>query len=295
MRTNKLAAIVALALMLVVPATGFAASPPVLMVGGYSTAPADISAGGHFRLSITVENGTEGKATNVLVRLGAAAPTPATAADGAAVAGSSQNPFAVLSRSDARYVGTVKGRSTSTVDFDLIADPRIGPGAYVIPVTIDYDAPGGHRTEIQHVGVVVTRPTTFDVNGLDGLGTLKSGASKSVKVEVVNSSPYPVKGVSFELKGSGVKVAQGRMFVGRLDQSDGEVLESRVTAASAGQQRLTLTITYIDDFNRTQTMTKESIVTITASADDGSAAASKPVAPPQSFWASIAGFFGFGG
>ena len=107
---------------------------PVLVIRSFKTTPSTLSVGGRFKLTMSLDNVVDEKASNIVVTLGTS--TVATSGATATTA-----PQVVVLGSNTRFVGNMDGEETSkSVTFDMISNPQGGPGPFSLPVTIEFDA-----------------------------------------------------------------------------------------------------------------------------------------------------------
>jgi hypothetical protein len=204
-------------------------------------------------------------------------------------------PFGYLGSGNIEFLGDVAAGRTATVTFKLIADPRTAPGSYVVPVTIEYKFQDVPQTMTTDVAVVVGRDASFYVDGLEAPIRMTAGGSATAKVEAVNSGTFAVSGVSMSLGGDGLNVTDGQLYVGELNQGDGDVLQSQIKAVSPGVHQLRFVLRYLDDFGRPRSVTRSTQVVVAT----GTASAPTPSdnSQPSIFkrlLSFIGGLFGLG-
>lgn len=250
---------------------------PVLLVA-YRTNPASVSPGDRFDLEITVKNDGDTSAKNLLVSLGL---TPSTPSQGAAgEAAPSGVPISLLDTGSVALVGTVQPDESETTVFHLAADGRALSGAYNLAVRLQHD--GGQVEQV--IGLVLVRRPRIDIVTIDYPGEVTAGKSFKVSAEIANVGSFKANGVSVRLTSPDLDIGEGTLFVGELEPGDADTFEARVTASDPGRKTATLTLTYLDDFNREGKLTRD-IVFRVAKVEPGPSGGEG-----AGFWARIWGF-----
>jgi hypothetical protein len=168
-------------------------------------------------------------------------------------------PQVVVLGSNTRFLGTVSGEEKNRkVTFDLISNPKGGPGPFSLPVTIEYDSYNGGRGSVtQSVGLMLNRTLVFDVGQLTYPREATVSVPFKTSVTVQNTNEFPVNGVALTFSGMGVSWSSNETTVGTLDPGKSGKLEAVGIPQQAGPVVLTMVITYKDDYNQVKEIRRD--------------------------------------
>jgi hypothetical protein len=269
-RLRLVVPLAALVLVLLAPASAFASRDasgniitepdPVLVLQSYKTNPGYLSVGSRFKLEVSIDNVVDVQARNVVVTVAGSA----MATSG--IVPPTNSPQVVVLGSSTRYLGTVDGNEKNRrVTFDLISNPKGGPGPFTLPVTVEYDSNNGGRGVVtQAVGLMLTRTLVFDVGALTYPTETTAGVPFKTSVAVQNTNEFPVNGVALSFTGAGVTWSSNETTVGTLDPGKTGRLEATGIPEQAGNLLVTMVITYKDDYNQVKEIRRDLTIAVAA-------------------------------
>lgn len=222
---------------------------PVLVISSYKTSAKRLLAGSTFDLTLDIRNETGRIAENAVVALAGA--SGGGAVEAAAATGSSG--LTILDTGNAKYVGTIRGRTTKSVTFRVVAGPGTPPGAMTIPVSISFEH-GNERHESQYsIGLVFERDAAIKVTLAEYPNNALLGEPFDASFEIANTGAFGLSAMSISVESTGATIADSVMFVGAFDTAATEGIDVTVTPENAGPVELTLVVTYRDDFGKEKT------------------------------------------
>jgi len=219
---------------------------PVVIVRSYVTAPARVTAGMEFDLTLALYNATPRRADNVVVSLGQS--TAAPAAGAAAAAGG----LTVLGTGNAKYVGLLKGKTESTVTFRVIVAPGTAPGAITVPVTVSFEHQDARQEGSYTLGVLVERDAVLSLITAQLPDSAVLGETFEASFEVATASSYGLSGVTLRVEAGTADVTDGTYFLGTMDAATTESLDVMITPTEPGDLEIAFVVSYRDDFGRPQ-------------------------------------------
>ena len=179
-------------------------------------------------------------------------------------------PFIPVNGSNALYYGSIDPDETVTVIFNLTTDINADPGAYMIPLILDYfDSYGNEYVETVYIGVKISRVTGIGVYDWSTEPyPLEKGKSGILRFRVANTGREKVYGISFSVL-TGVIKPLSPAYVGDLDagETDDVYLKLEVPDnLKNGLYNLTVLGSYQDEFGNSH----EERFTITVKIGEGS-------------------------
>lgn len=218
---------------------------PVLVVSSYETSVERVLVGTRFKLTLDIKNATARRAENVVVSLqggtsSAAAPDAAASTGGLSVMGSGNT----------KFVGTIKGTSTGSVTFEVMAGPGAAAGTYNVPVVIAFEYNGERQEVTQSIGILVERDAAFSVITAEVPETGVVGESFDASFEIANTGGFALSAVTLSVEASNADVVDGKVFLGTFDAAGSEAIDVQITPEKAGELEIVLVVTYRDDLGR---------------------------------------------
>ncbi|MBE0448008.1 MAG: hypothetical protein IBX64_07930 [Actinobacteria bacterium] len=231
------------------------AAGPVILVSA-TTDPINVSPGDDFTLKLKVKNDGSSKASNLIVTLDI---NNVSISETAAPSQQQQDtptnsPISVVGQSNVRYLGSVAKGAEKETAFRMISDGSARSGTYNLNVRLDYDSA---RAQNQVIGIVLIRKADLRITQVSIPNTVEAGKSFKFTADIVNAGNYPTNGVSAELFCDGVEIKSPNYFIGTLEASDADTYETMIKPLRPGDKDLKLKISYIDDFNRLQSVVKD--------------------------------------
>lgn len=266
---------------------------PQLVISEYSSAPAFLTAGDTFTLTLRIANVGGGDAERLTLALGG---------DG----GAQLEPFISLRAGNVIFVPAVRSGSAVEITRQLIIDGSADPKAYSLPIALAYDdARGSRQEDEQRLSLIVRRRPELQATFYKEPEGVSVGSPASLSVEMVNVGMGAVNVI--ELTASSPQmtvVAEGTPFLGPVEMGGAAPLDVTVTPGEAGTAELVISVVYRDDFNQPQVLTRTLTVEVASGQAPGGPPA--PGAPAQtpgsqpapSVWSRIGrvlkGFLGLG-
>lgn len=267
---------------------------PQLVIAEYTTAPDFLTPGDTFTLTMRISNVGGGDAERLTLALGG---------DG----GAYLEPFIPLRAGNVIFVPAVEARSVVEITRQLVVDGSADAKAYNLPIALGYDDPHGSReTEVQRLSLVVRRRPELQATFYREPEGLAVGSPTALSLEMTNVGLSAVNVVQITASSPQMTVeAEGTPFVGPVEIGGSAPLDVTVTPREGGTAELLVTVTYRDDFNQLQTLTR----TLTAevmTGPGGTVGSTEPGTPGQApgeqgggAWLAklalaIRGFLGFG-
>lgn len=227
-----------------------AATAPIIVLTAYATDPEQLSPGDTFTLHMTVDNVGKLAADQLLITLGGAE-------------GASLKPFALLDSGNVKYAATLASQDTLEIEQRFIVDGAANSGVYNLPIKLDYDdADDGsstteskHHTETQVINLRISRRPQFQVSFYKPVAPIEVGQTATLPVEVVNIGRSQINVSTLEISAPDLDLSTSSAFIGALDAGTSGTLDSEATPRNTGNLPVTVTIHYLDDFNRPQEYT----------------------------------------
>lgn len=230
---------------------------PVLVIASYDTSKERLLIGSSFKLTIDIRNATPRRAQNVVVSLGTEGASAAAAGGGTGTGG-----LTVLGTGNAKYVGTLGGKSRGSVTFKVVAGPGTPPGATTIPVTIRFEHDGERFEETHSIGLVFERDAVLKVATAEIPQTVQVGEKFDASFELANSGGFAVSGLSISVEATPAAVTDGSVFIGAFEAATTEAIDVSITAEKPGSLPVRLVATYRDDLGREKTFESEYTVDV---------------------------------
>jgi len=256
---------------------------PVFLVSA-TTDPADISPGDEFTLKLKVKNSGSSKASSTVLTLDvnsiSATEAPTSAQQKSA---SPTAPISVIGDSNVRYLGSISKDGEKETSFRMIADGSAQSGTYNLSIKLNYDGSGAQD---QVIGLVLIRKPDLRITKSAIPSKAETGKKFKFAADIINAGNYAANGVSVELVSDGADIESPSYFIGTLESSDIDTFETQVKLERPGDRNLKLKVNYVDDFNRTHTITKDFKVKV-----EGNAEGAESSKESGGFLAKIARFF----
>lgn len=220
---------------------------PLLITEGYETIPARANPGAPFTLRITLRNVGNAEARRLRVIFG----------------GKAELPFAPLGAGNVKYLPTVPVGQAVIIEQDFIMGGNVGGGAYLVPLTFEYDDPDGQpHTRSEQISLLVEHPLQLEVNFYRPLGEPVVGQPFDLPVEIINVGRARVNVTTAELVAPELEISEGALYLGPLESGQMASLDATAVAHRPGRHELSLTVHYIDDFNQRRVYTHTLAVTV---------------------------------
>jgi hypothetical protein len=267
---------------------------PQLVIVEYATVPGFVTPGDTFTLTVRVANVGGGDAERLTLALGGEG-------------GAQLEPFIPIRAGNVIFVPAVRAGSSTEVRRQLVVDGSADTKAHNLPIALAYDDPRGSRQEdVQRLSLVVRRRAELRATFYREPETMTVDSPTSLSLELVNVGLSAVNVVEIAASSPQMVVeAEGAPFMGPVEMGGSAPLDVTVTPQEAGPAEILISVTYRDDFNQLQELTRTLTVEV-ASSPSGAVGPAGPGMPGQAtheesgqtVWRTIAravkGFLGFG-
>jgi hypothetical protein len=210
----------------------YARKAPILHMNRYTLTPEEVGPGENFELYVTVENEGTDDALNVKVTI-------------------APNQFfsPVQPKTSAYFERLDVGKLISIRVLFAVSGEALS-GVYNLAVTISYqDAAGLIYTAQETVGVPILRKILVKLLNVEYPEEVEQGEQFTFSVEVGNIGRFAVNGLYLEIE-SYMDWEYYSYYIGSLEAGDFDTFESEVVTDIPGEHIFTITVGFIDDFNR---------------------------------------------
>lgn len=236
---------------------------PQLLVSSYQTDREPLEPGARFHLQMNVLN--EGNADAERVTLivgggsGSAGVPEATPQPGGGVAGAGGEfgNFAPVGSSNVRYLGVLAQGDSLQAQVELIVNASTKPGAYPVVVAFSYDDEyGASFVDEQVVTLLVYGTPLVEINFYTEPAPLFVGQPGPLPLQLVNVGKTSTVFGNMAVTAAGVELSNNTVFVGALESGGFFPLDAMAVANEAGELELTVRVSYTDDFNQPQVISR---------------------------------------
>lgn len=266
---------------------------PQLVITAYETTPSFLTPGDSLNLTIVVANVGGGDAERLTLALGGEG-------------GAHLEPLIPLGAGNVVFVPVVGAGMSVEITRQLVVDGSADPKAYNLPIALAYDDSRGSRhDDVQRLSLVVRRRAELLATFYREPEAMMVGSATPLSLELVNVGLSAVNVVEVSASSPRMRVvAEGTPFMGPVEVGGSAPLDVSVTPQESGTADLVVSVTYRDDFNQLQVLTRTLTVEVTAG--QGGAGPTAPALPGQTareepketVWRTIGralkGFLGFG-
>lgn len=217
---------------------------PVLHVNRYTILPQEVRPGEHFQVHLVIEN--EGTEDALTVRVSF---------------GPSQI-FSPVQPSSSAYFERLDVGDIASVSQTFAVSGEVLSGVYDLVVTISYtDAVGMPHTAQETVGITVLRKPLIKLLNVDYPEEIEKGTPFTFSVDVANTGRFAVNGLYVEVE-SDLDWEYSSYYIGSLEAGDFDTFVSEVLTPTAGDHTFTITVGYVDDFNKEHSQKESFSVTV---------------------------------
>jgi hypothetical protein len=267
---------------------------PHLLISTFSTVPAPLTPGLTYQLDLQLQNVGDGPARDIFVRLGEDA--------------SSLSPLGMVNGTNVQYLSQIEGGATQSVSFTMAVDGGADPGLVTIDVALEYDdVYGVAQEESQALSLQVVDAPYFDIQFYEDLPEkIVVGDQITLPIEVINIGETEINVSTMEVTSNYFAISGGSTYIGSLDGGTSGSESFEAQAAQIGTATVTVTVNYLDDFQRSQQVIKTFSIEIEGEEVAGDSSAT-PGTPGQADFAvsmqmtfgqrllnGLLGFFGIG-
>ena len=217
----------------------YAQSAPVLHMKRYSVSPQEVGPGEQFQVYVVVENEGTGDALNVKVTFDAA------------------QDFSPVQPSSSAYFSRLDTNGITSVAQSFVVSGEALSGVYDLTLIITYqDAAGSSYTVQETVGISILRKPLVKLLNVDYPAEAEQGEPFTISIEIANTGRFEVNGLYLEVE-SDLNWEYYSYYIGSLEAGDFDTFVSEIVSESPGEYTFTITVAFVDDFNREHT-TQES-------------------------------------
>jgi hypothetical protein len=270
---------------------------PQLVVMSNQTDADPLQPGVQFTLSMSVQNvGTVSAKGVTMIIGGGSASGSGSGTPQAGISGGSGEftNFAPVGSSNVQSLGDLQPGESLTASQKLVVNVSTNPGAYPMKVTFSYlDNLGNPVNDEQVITLLVYNLPILDVSFYQPVGTLMTGQSNLLPLQVVSLGKRTVVLGKMKVETSGGMVENGEGLVGSLDPGGYFTLDAMLTPNGPGPLDLTVTIEFTDDFNQARTVTQTLKLDVTDMVLEPTPDLSAPGSgintstAPESFWQKV--------
>ncbi len=221
-----------------------ATDTPHLLISTFSTVPAPITPGLTYQLDLQLQNVGGGPARDIFVRLGEDA--------------GSLSPLGMVNGTNVQYLDRIEGGAILPVSFTMAVDGGADPGLVTIDVALEYDdIYGVAQEESQAISLQVVDAPYFDIQFYEALPEkVVVGDLVTLPIEVINIGETEINVSTMEVTSNYFAISEGTTYIGSLDGGTSGSQSFEAQAAQVGTATVTVTVNYLDDFQRSQQVIK---------------------------------------
>ncbi|MEO8395322.1 MAG: hypothetical protein ABI700_20170 [Chloroflexota bacterium] len=239
----------------------------LILLDNYSIGDKDtLTPGDRFTLSMTLRNVGQADAPGALLIFGTVDAPPATGSGGDSGSGSgsgtgsgatSSGAFAPLGAGDTLYLGTLAAGGQIDLKPEFIVNSTVTSGIYSLPITVRYQkADGTTAQQNLRASVIVIEPLRVQTSLVNPIpDSVNVGEPFPFAVKISNQGATTFNVSEAEVTGENVEIVDGATKqLSPLKADKDTTITAAVMPSAEGKFTITLTLTYTDVLNRTQTM-----------------------------------------
>lgn len=271
---------------------------PMLLLASYDTGQDEaLQPGQQFTYLLAIQNAGAVDVSDLLVTFGGE-----KSSSSSSTTSSSLN-FAPLGSGDTVLMGDLAAGATATLSQEFIVNDGVTSGVYTLSLTLQYTLADGTTAEKSfNTSLIVVVPPRLRITLAEDLDDpLTVGESYTVELEIVNLGSSDVALTGMRVMGDNLTVTEGaETLLDPLQSDDDTAVDITLEPDAVGDYTLTVAVDYLDDLNRTQTVT----TTFAGAVEERSRPTmpARPFTPPDETTGDdnvlgrlLLGFLGFGG
>ena len=269
-----------------------------LVITGYSTDIDPLQPGEQFALKLNVQNVGNAKAQRITMIVGGGSggtsggtPQPGGVSGG----GGDFANFAPVGASNVQSLGDLGAGGAIEATQSLIVNVSTNPGAYPMKISFSYL---NDKNEVvndeQVITLLVHSLPNLDVSFYQPPGVLFTGQPGPLPIQIVNVGRRSAVLGNVKIESDSGFLEGNTGLVGSLDLGAFFTIDALFTPEQAGTNELTVTIEYVDDFNKPRTIVKtlevevEEMVIEEPTVDPNNGGVEEPAA--ETFWQKVKRF-----
>jgi len=241
-------------------------SEPLFLLQTYTSDPDTLTPGDRFTLALTIVNAGDTEARDVTLTFGGAQPrrsdddaTPSAPSTPSASASSTT--FAPTDAGATHLIGNVDADGgTIEITQNFIVNGTVNSGIYDLPIALRYVGSDGSTVqETLTANLVVLRPPRLRISLEEPIAgpDYPVGELTTVSLTIINIGRTDVALTIGELEAENAQVISGaESFIGTVRPGEDRTIDADIIAEEEGEVTLNYTLTYIDDFDQEQTITR---------------------------------------
>jgi hypothetical protein len=179
----------------------------------------------------------------------------------------------------------------------LIVNSSTAPGAYPLQISLIYSDSGSHLyTDDQTITLLVYAPPMVEIGFYQTPDSLFVGQPGTLPIQVLNLDRKPTVLTRVRVESSGAEMHNNELPIGYLDTGLAFAIDAQVIPMQAGPLELLVSVDYVDDFNKPQTIQQVlsldvlEAAPVPEGAGGGGGEIPGPVVQPESFWDKVLRF-----
>lgn len=235
---------------------------PQLVISSYKTDVEPLQPGTPFTLNLEVRNLGNTDAKSVTMVLGGGVNVDAafsgTPSPGGVPGASGEfTNFAPLGSSNLLFLGDLAQGAVANAQQRLIVNTTLNPGAYSVKFSFVYvDEKANKYVDEQVITLLVYRIPQIEINFYRQPDPLFVGQPGVLPIQVVNLGRSSAVLGNLTATTDGGELSNNTTLIGPLDPGGYFPLDANVVPSKAGPLVITVAVSYTDDFNQPQTITR---------------------------------------
>lgn len=236
---------------------------PLILLTAYDAGADALRPGDRFTLSATLQNMGDADATELLVTFGTVETSSGGDTGGGGQTGSQTNTrpsttFAPLGTGGRLFVGVLRAAGgEADVSQDFIVDSSVKSGVYSLPITLRYQ--GADNKPVQetlYASLLVVSPPRLLISLQSPVPeTVNAGEPFPLALDIVNTGETSVNLKSARVEAENAEVVEGaETTLNALKKDEDTTVSALVMPLAEGPVNVTVTLHYLDDLNREQTI-----------------------------------------
>jgi uncharacterized repeat protein (TIGR01451 family) len=234
---------------------------PQLVIDSYSVDVQPLLPGATFTLALQVNNRGTADADGVTMIVGGGSVSDGgdgTPSPGGISGGSGEfTNFAPVGSSNVQLLGDLAAGASLQAAQALVVNVSTNPGAYPFKISFTYvDGNGRRYVDDQVITLLVYTPVQVDLSFYRDPNPIFAGQPAALPIQVINLGKSGVVFGNMEVTTEGGQVQNNIILVGRLESGGYFTMDATLIPDQPGPLALTVQLSYSDDFNQPQVLTR---------------------------------------
>lgn len=232
---------------------------PQMVVASYETDVDPLEPGTSFVLTMNLQNRGYLTAQNVSMVFGGTADSSGTTSS----ATSSSTNFFPLGSSNVQVIGNVGIQGYVQVQQTLVVNSETTPGVYPLTLSFTYtDEDGNEFTDSQIITLLVHLVPSIEISFYETPDVFYVGEEDTLPIQVVNIGSDSILLGDIYINVENATLSNNLTFVGTLESGGSFTIDTDIIPQQAGSLPVTVTINYLDNFKKAQTITQTLSITV---------------------------------